>query len=225
MPASSSPRAWATASGIDQNGNGIQDAGEPGIPNVTVTLYDSGGKPVGAPTTTDASGNYAFPNLPPGDYYVVFTPPIGYTVSPANQGGDDAADSDADATGRTATTTITPGESDPSWDAGLYMPVSLGDLVWNDLNNNGLVDTREQRIDGVVVNLYRDTNSNGQIDAGEQAGTKTTSSGGLYLFDNLRPGDYLVQLAPSNFVSPGVLVGYRSSTGQIGTHVSADRAI
>jgi hypothetical protein len=208
-------RVW-----LDQNGNGVQDAGEPGVPGVTVTLYDSGGKPVGLPTTTDANGNYVFPNLPPGDYYVVFTPPSGYAISPVDQGGDDAADSDADATGRTATTTITPGESDVTWDAGLYLPVSLGDLVWNDTNNNGLVDTREPRINGVVVNLYHDTNDNGQIDAGELAATKTTAGGGLYLFDNLIPGSYLVQLAPSNFSSPGVLVGYRSSTGGIGTHVS-----
>jgi uncharacterized repeat protein (TIGR01451 family) len=214
--ASLGDRVW-----LDQNGNGVQDAGESGIPGVTVTLFTSGGTQVGAPTTTDATGIYAFPNLPPSDYYVQFTPPSGYISSPANQGGNDAADSDADATGRTAITTITPGESDPTWDAGMYIPVSLGNLVWSDVNNNGLVDGGESGINGVVVNLYHDTNSNSQIDAGEMVATQTTSGGGLYLFDNLIPGSYLVQLPASNFTNPGVLVGYRSSTGRIGTHISA----
>ncbi|MFN8498618.1 MAG: SdrD B-like domain-containing protein [Anaerolineae bacterium] len=49
----------------DLNGNGTQDPGEPGIPGVTVTLKDPSGNPVGT-TTTDASGNYSFPNVPPG---------------------------------------------------------------------------------------------------------------------------------------------------------------
>ena len=83
-------------------------------------------------------------------------------ITPADQGANDAADSDADTTtGATTTTTITLGENDPTWDAGLYQLVSLGNLVWNDVNNNGLVDGGENGIDGVVVNLYRDANGNG----------------------------------------------------------------
>ena len=44
----------------DLNGNGIQDAGEPGIPNVTVQLFNCGGTVPIAITTTDANGNYLF---------------------------------------------------------------------------------------------------------------------------------------------------------------------
>src|SRR5262249_44857871 len=128
--ASLGDRVW-----LDQNGNGVQDAGEPGIRGVTVVLYTSGGTQFGAPTTTDSNGNYAFPNLPPGDYYVQFIPPSGYVISPQNQGSDDTADNDASAAGTTATTTITLGESDSTWDAGMYVPVSLGNLVWVDVNN------------------------------------------------------------------------------------------
>ncbi|MBK9462535.1 MAG: carboxypeptidase regulatory-like domain-containing protein [Sphingobacteriales bacterium] len=62
---------------MDTNGDGIQDAGEPGVSGVTVTLYDANGD-VLATTTTDASGAYSFTNLPPDTYQVGFTLPAGY---------------------------------------------------------------------------------------------------------------------------------------------------
>ena len=46
---------------LDSNGNGIQDAGEPGLANVTVSLFDNNGTRIGT-TTTDANGNYYFNN-------------------------------------------------------------------------------------------------------------------------------------------------------------------
>ena len=46
------------------NGNGIQDAGEPGIPGVTVILS------TGATDVTDDNGYYSFDNLLPGTYFV-----------------------------------------------------------------------------------------------------------------------------------------------------------
>jgi hypothetical protein len=79
--------------------------------------------------------------LIPGDYYVEFIPPAGYIVSPQDQGGNDASDSDVNAvTGTTVITTLTAGENDLTWDAGLYQPASLGDLVWNDLDLDGVQD-------------------------------------------------------------------------------------
>jgi hypothetical protein len=56
---------------VDSNGNGLQDAGEPGIQGVVLTLTgpegqpvtDVNGQPVG-PQTTDANGKYLFSNLP-----------------------------------------------------------------------------------------------------------------------------------------------------------------
>jgi len=68
---------------FDNDGDGIQDppADEPGVPDVTVTLYDTDtGQPVtddnGDPLTdvTDGNGEYLFDDLPPGDYYVVIDP-------------------------------------------------------------------------------------------------------------------------------------------------------
>jgi hypothetical protein len=75
----------------DMNQNGIQDAGEPGIPNVGVHL--SGDHT--ASVVTDAMGYYIFECLPAGTYNVTFdSPGPDYYESPANQGMDDEYDSD-----------------------------------------------------------------------------------------------------------------------------------
>jgi LPXTG-site transpeptidase (sortase) family protein len=113
----------------DVNANGIQDAGEAGIPNVTVHLLDSGGAVIGT-TTTDANGLYHFTNLVPGTYSVEFVPPAGYTVSPANQGANDAVDSDADTvTGRTGNYTLVSGQTNNTVDAGLHLPVNQNGMT------------------------------------------------------------------------------------------------
>ena len=106
---------------LDTNFNGIQDAGEIGVANVTVRLLDGNGNEL-ATTTTDANGLYSFTNLAPGTYRVDFVPPTGYTISPANQGTNDAIDSDASATtGETANVTLAAGEVNNTLDAGLYL--------------------------------------------------------------------------------------------------------
>jgi len=175
----------------DANCNGIQDPGEPGIDGVTVNLFKSDNTPAGT-TTTAGGGKYLFSNLQPGNYYVQFVAPTGYVFSPKDQGGDDAKDSDADpSTGRTVVTTLDPGETDLTWDAGID-PVSIGDFVWQDTNCNGIQDNAEPGIGGVTVNLFKSDNT--------PAGTTTTDVNGKYGFADLPPGDYyLVFTAPPGY--------------------------
>src|SRR5205085_201621 len=66
----------------DLNGNGVQDAGEPGIAGLTVTL---GGTASGT-TTTDGSGHYLFTGLSHGSYTVTVATPSGFSASPSNVG-------------------------------------------------------------------------------------------------------------------------------------------
>jgi uncharacterized repeat protein (TIGR01451 family) len=108
-------RVW-----IDSDEDGIQDQGEAGISGVTVNLYSTGPVLVGT-TTTDASGIYEFSAIQPGDYYLTFVLPSGYSFSPLNQGGDDTLDSDVNTvTGQTTSFKVEPGVSYPDWDAGIY---------------------------------------------------------------------------------------------------------
>ena len=146
-------------------------------------------------TTTDATGYYDFIGLPVGDYYVVFGAPAGYNASPANQGGNDATDSDA-VGGQSATTNLSAGEYDPTLDAGFYVPASIGDFVWLDEDGDGVQDAGEPGIAGVTVTL---TLPNGTTI------TTVTDGDGLYLFDNLVPGTYTVSV-------PGTVNGNNPTT-------------
>jgi uncharacterized repeat protein (TIGR01451 family) len=94
-------------------------------------------------------------------------------------------------------------------------PMSIGDRVWRDANNNGVLDNGESGIDGVSLTLYTDTDGNGQWTPGTDvvAGNTTTAGGGFYRFENLMPGDYVVQVDPTNFSGAGALVGLVTSTG------------
>lgn len=105
----------------DSNFNGIKDDGESGIPNVVVNLMDSQDN-VLQTTTTDSSGIYGFTDLDEGVYKLEFKAPSGYLFTAADQ-GDDASDSDADVvSGRTGSIILSAGETDLTWDAGLYRP-------------------------------------------------------------------------------------------------------
>jgi hypothetical protein len=180
----------------DLNGDGIQDFGEPGLPNVTVALFNSSNVQVGASKTTNASGYYSFTVSPaPGDYYVRFTAPGGFVFTQQNAGFDDSLDSDADpVTGNTPLTNLFAGEIDLSWDAGFYQPASLGDLVWLDSNGNGIQDPGEnQVISNTVVNLYSGL--------GVFLQTDTTDANGIYGFTNLAPGSYQLEFVlPSPYI-------------------------
>ncbi|HUW67895.1 MAG TPA: SdrD B-like domain-containing protein, partial [Candidatus Nanoarchaeia archaeon] len=138
----------------DLNENGVHDAGEPGLENIVVTLYDCDDVLV-ATTDTDSEGLYSF-TVAPGDYYVNFTLADGMVFSPMNAGTDDAVDSDADTvTGNTVCTTLAPGETNETLDAGMYVPEAvIGDKVWNDLNKNGVHDAGEPGLENIVVTLY-----------------------------------------------------------------------
>jgi len=80
--------------------------------------------------------------------------------------------------------------------------VSLGDYVWLDKNGNGLQDSFEEGINDLEIKLYLDEDANGNPDGTFVQSVFTISkdgSDGFYIFENLRPGNYIVQF-PSNNV-------------------------
>ncbi|TWU28341.1 DUF11 domain-containing protein [Bythopirellula polymerisocia] len=93
--------------------------------------------------------------------------------------------------------------------------LSIGDRVWADIDDNGLLDAGEKGIAGVKLNLYEDTNGDNSYTSGVDAlmGMTTTDSNGNYLFSDLLPGKYIAQVDPTNFLTGGKLSGLVSSLG------------
>jgi len=84
--------------------------------------------------------------------------------------------------------------------------LSIGNLVWEDSNNDGIYNTTEKGIGKVAVRLYKVVLSGGfpiNIPDGVAIRTTTTDSlTGKYLFTDLVPGVYLVEIdAPVNYLS------------------------
>jgi uncharacterized repeat protein (TIGR01451 family) len=106
-------RIWS-----DADGDGVQDPGEAGVAGVTVNLESSGGAAtfagVNVATATDASGLYRFRDLAPGLYRVRFSLPGGMRTTLKDQGGDDARDSDVDASSAYATVDFALTEDNPN---------------------------------------------------------------------------------------------------------------
>lgn len=181
----------------DANANGVQDGGEAGVPGLAVTLFSCADNSQAGSTVTDYSGGYSFNGLTPGAYKVVFSAPDGFLFSPADLGADDLLDSDADAFGMTGCVSLSSGEFNPSVDAGVFkpapLPAKLGDLLWEDLNSNGIQDAGEAGIANAQVELY--------ACGGALVANTFTDGSGLYLFDNLSAGSYQVRFsAPDGFL-------------------------
>jgi len=100
----------------DLNANGLQEAGEPGLSNVKVSI--TGPNNYSASTTTGTNGLYQFTGLAAGKYTVSFATPTGYNSSPAKVAGNDAIDSDP--VNGSVTIDLAEGATNKNVDAGFY---------------------------------------------------------------------------------------------------------
>jgi|GEM_PF-2590285 len=179
-------RVW-----VDMNQNGIQDNNESDyLGLVTVSLYDNNGTKVSEVNTSN--GSYNFNGVKPSEYYIVFTVPNGYGVSPTDQTNDNN-DSDVNASGQTKSFVILSNQQDMSNDMGIYPLASLGDTIWLDSNNDGIQDANESGVVNIKVSLYDSSNN--------YIRSVNTDSNGSYLFTNLEPGDYYIHVDHNNTYS------------------------
>ena len=173
----------------DLNQNGIQDPGEPGMRGLPVVLLNCFDMPIRI-DTTDSLGHYSFSGFPAGQYKLLFMKPANYSFAANDRGTNDSLDSDPlPGNGFIVCTTLDDGETDLTWDAGVFTgpppKASLGDFVFNDLDSNGIQDADESGVPGVVVNLF--------TCADMPARSDTTDSFGFYFFDQLLLASYKVQ--------------------------------
>jgi len=194
-------RVW-----YDTNANGVQEDTESGVKDVSVKLYQSDCRTLAVdglnnpiPTViTDSNGSYMFTNLVPNHYCVGFdlaTLPAGSRVSPKNVNTTTVdKDSNADENGFTESTDLIGGETDTSWDMGIYRPATIGNFVWLDSNANGVQDVNEGGVANVTVRLYAgDCTTAVTTDSdGVSINPVITGSNGFYEFNNLKPANYCV---------------------------------
>lgn len=118
---------------IDVNGNGTQDLADLGVNGVTVNLLDDDGNVIASTeTANDADGNagfYLFYNLQAGSYAVQFEVPEGVQFT-TKDSGDDARDSDANASGVTDLFALEAGEHRRDIDAGILPLVTVEETVY-----------------------------------------------------------------------------------------------
>jgi hypothetical protein len=213
----------------DDNGNGIFDLSESGVPSVTVQLYGAGPDDtfftaddvsVGLPQTTNVSGTYTITDILSGTYYAtfdlsalspdyvasVYTPTGWLSVDPPAQSSDEVNDVRAFVSGRvwrTPTFTITRGSQNPGVDAAVFRPVPLSGRVFFDQNGNNQDETTpEPGLANFTVNLRRASDD-------ALVTTTTTLADGSYTFSSVAPLTYVVEIVrpdPTNwsFVTPDV---------------------
>ncbi|MDH3244381.1 MAG: hypothetical protein OEM26_07190, partial [Saprospiraceae bacterium] len=195
---------------VDVNFDGRQDPGDLPLEGVIVTLYDAAtgavvtmdafgnNFPMGIMDTTDVDGFWLMDSLPPGrQYYVVFDAsmtPDGqpWEVTMENI-GDTVGDSDINLLGVSDTTMVLlSADTNRTLDAGYFVPVSIGDTVFVDVDYDGRQDAGDQPLEGVIVTLYDaatgtlvDTDAFGNVFPGGLM--DTTDANGFWFIDSLAP--------------------------------------
>ena len=184
----------------DLDGNGVQGAGESGIPGVTVQLFvDTTGN--GTPDTpiasdvTDSNGNYLFPSLPSGVAYSVVVTDTNNILNNYVQTGDPDAILDSQST----IPNLIMDRLDQDFG---YRPLRkgngiIGDRIFHDVNADGIQNSGDQGLEGVVVRIF---DSSGNL-----INSVVTDENGQYLFTGLDPsGTYTVIVATSTLPNGGV---------------------
>ena len=173
----------------DADLDGLQDASEPGLPGVTVNLYQGSTLVRTTQTAPGSSGYYIFNNLAAGTYrvevnqstvpafYELTNPPMPLYVTVGSGGAYLNAD----------------------FGYALKGTGSIGDRVFYDLNGDGLPDNdNDPGLNGIEVRLYL-----GACPAvGQPLRHAITAGNGDYDFNNLSAGPYCVDVDDSTLPAP-----------------------
>jgi hypothetical protein len=180
---------------FDYNGDGVQQPNEPGLQNIDVTLtgdVNGDGHIETITLYTDPFGHYLFADLYPGKYTVK-----------VNASDPELPPGSVITTADTYSIDLAPAEDYTTADYGFRVPptgAAIGDLVWDDWNENGALDPGEPGLEGVTMELWS---------SGSLVAKATTDAVGHYLFEGLAAGTYEVRVTDEE----GVLTGYTHSIG------------
>ena len=209
--ASVGDRVWFD---IDGDGANAPQVGDPALAGLPISVRWSGADgvldttdDVVITTATDATGTYLVPNLPYG--------PIRVSVDPADLPGF-AATFDGDGIGTVDRVVLTLAaddvgtagvdEANPrSADFAYTGTGSIGDLVWEDANADGVFDSGEQGLNAIKLTITWAGLDGIAGTADDVVFTTTTNTAGAYLVDRLPAGGYTV-VVDTTTVAPGLVI-------------------
>ena len=167
----------------DLNGNGVKDAGEPGLSGWRIVLS------TGAVVFTDADGNYCFANLDKGNYTLSETLQVGWKQ------------------------TLQPGQVSITSSGQVITDVNFGNfklgkicgLKFEDMNGNGAKDAGEPTLSGWWIKLSNGMNT--QTDADGNYCFTNLDKGDYTLSETLQPGwKQTLQPDPVSITTSGQVV-------------------
>jgi len=168
----------------DDNGNGVRDAGEPGIPGIVVSATDGNG--ISATAVSGPDGTWSICGLPETQYLVAEALPTGYrqtAPSATVQISRYLASVPTDSGGTFTVTLCNESFSNLAF-GNVALPGSISGTKFNDLTGNGLLDSGESGVAGVTINLFSGSGTSAKL-----ASTVTDASG-AFSFSNLVAGAY-----------------------------------
>jgi len=185
---------------LDSDGDGMQDAGEEGISDVTFQLLDADGNALST-TRSEENGSFLFSGILPGTYTVRAGTQSTLTATLCCQ-GDDCNNSDFNpVTLTTLPITLVDGERNPCIDAGWIQTSRISGFSWRDDNGDGLRTNGEPPIASAVFLLEN----------GQPVSSTGTDANGFYSFSGISPGPgYAVRFSlpePRTPVTPGAANG------------------
>ncbi|MDD3214022.1 MAG: SdrD B-like domain-containing protein, partial [Eubacteriales bacterium] len=154
-------------------------------PGVAVSLYQGDDTKPLATTVTDETGTYRFDGLWPDTYRLTVAEPDGTIFvrpdDPNYDAGASIVTGSTDGVGESDAIELQMAQHQLSMNVILIKPARVGDQVWLDSNQNGLMDVDEPSLNGVTVQLTQN---------GEAVYTTVSNEWGYYEFANVYPGTY-----------------------------------
>ena len=148
----------------DDNGNGIKDVGELGVrTSITLTTNNP------FITNTGNDGSYAILHVMEGTYTISVVIPDGYASVPSQ-------------------TVTVEGDKTKTVNFALKPLVTISGTVFNDVNNNGIMDAGESGMFGATVSINT-----------TPVKTATTNATGMYSIDMVPAGSYTLTVTQSGY--------------------------
>jgi uncharacterized repeat protein (TIGR01451 family) len=181
----------------DSNGNGVLDAGEPGIGNLPVVITTVAAQTLNV--VTDAAGDYSAV-VPAGLTVARASDLAGFTVTTANNPQN---------------VTVAGGVTTNAAPVGLAPFATVTGTVWRDLDSDRVRDTGEPGLAGWRVDLVN-------VATGVVAQTATTTATGQYTIANVVPAaTYRVRYTAPNGAVFGVGVNGENGNPQANSAINA----